>query len=61
MKTNLNATNATMNVIIAAAQKELTGTNSGQTDVWLRTLNVTIATNAMIVTNALTNIVQFTL
>ena len=53
MKTKLAATNATMNVILAVAQKELTGTNSGQTDVLLKTLN---ATNANVVaTTAVTN------
>lgn len=32
LKTKLAATNATMNVTAATAQKELTGTNSGLTD-----------------------------
>lgn len=43
LKTKLAATNATMNAAVATAQKELTGTNSGQTDVLFQTLNVTDA------------------
>lgn len=37
LKTKLVATNATMNVILAIVQKELTGTNSGLIDVLLET------------------------
>ena len=44
LKTKLVATNATTNATLAAVQKELTGTNSGQTDVLLKTLNATNAT-----------------
>ena len=41
MKTKLAATNATTNAILAVALKELTGTNSGQTDALLKMLNAT--------------------
>ena len=43
LKTKHAATNATTNATAAYLQKELTGTNSGQTDALLRTLNATIA------------------
>jgi len=56
LKTKLAATNATMNAILAAARKELTGTNSGQTDALLKTSNATNA-NAD-ATTAVTNFTQ---
>lgn len=43
LKTKLAATNATTNAAAVYQLKELTGTNSGQTDVLLRMLDVTIA------------------
>jgi len=56
LKTKLAATSATTNVILAVAQKELTGTNSGQTDALLKMSNVTNA-NAD-VTTAVTSFTQ---
>ena len=56
LKTKLVATSATTSVILVVAQKELTGTNSGQTDALLKMSNVTNA-NAD-ATTAATNFTQ---
>ena len=52
LKTKHAATNATTNAIAAYQLKELTGTNFGQTDVLLRTLNAMIA-NALAINKAM--------
>ena len=48
MKTNAAATNATMSATAASVQKDATGTNSGLTDVWLKTILAANAKNVVI-------------